>query len=188
MVDLIPRPDRYRDRAPDLESVNGLIQARIDGAISRRELIQRAAALAIAAPVVGVMLHATSDMAYGAPSQGRANVLRRLAQERETVSNDAPTAPEGERQTGGTVTAGTNQEPDTLHPYISQLVSSGDVYYSILDGMLTYDSKQQLLPQLAESFEISEDGLTYTFQLREGVKFHNGDDFSGEDVVAVWNI
>ena len=31
MVDLIPRPDRYRDRAPDLESVNGLIQARIDG-------------------------------------------------------------------------------------------------------------------------------------------------------------
>jgi peptide/nickel transport system substrate-binding protein len=188
MVDLIPRPDRYHDRAPDLDSVNGLIQARIDGVISRRALIRRAAALAISAPVVGVMLHATSDMAYGAPSPGRANALQRLAQARETVPNDAPTAPEGEPQSGGTLTAGTNQEPDTLHPYISQLVSSADVYYSILDGLHTYDSKQQLVPRLAESFEISDDGLTYTFQLREGVKFHNGDTFSGEDVVAVWKV
>src|SRR5918999_5518663 len=106
MVDLIPRPDRYRDRAPDLDSVNGLIQARIDGVISRRELVRRAAALAIAAPVVGVMLHATSDMAYGTPSQGRANALRRLAQARETVPNEAPTAPEGEPQAGGTLTVG----------------------------------------------------------------------------------
>src|SRR5688500_9509025 len=135
MVDLIPRPDRYRERAPDLESVNGLIQARIDGVISRRELIRRARALAIAAPVVGVMLHATSDMAYGAASPGRTLALKRLAQRGETVATDAPTAPEGERQSGGTLTAGTNQEPDTLHPYISQLVSSADVYYSILDGL-----------------------------------------------------
>src|SRR5215203_849414 len=183
MVDLIPRPDRYQDEAPDLDSVNGLIQARIDGVISRRELIRRAASLAIAAPVVGVMLHATSDMAFGAPSPGRANALRRLAQDGQTVPTDAPTAPEGERQTGGTLTVGTNQEPDTLHPYISQLVSSADVYYSILDGLMTYDSTQQLVPRLAESFEISDDGLTYSFQLREGVKFHNGDDFSGEDGV-----
>src|SRR5215208_434273 len=188
MVDLVPRPDRYSDQAPDLESVNGLIQARIDGVVSRRVLIRRAAALAIAAPVVGVMLHATSDMAYGAPSPGRANPLRRLAQARETLPNDAPTAPEGEPQSGGTLTAGTNQEPDTLHPYISQLVSSADVYYGILDGLHTYDSKQQLVPRLAESFEISDDGLKYTFQLREGVKFHNGDSFSGEDVVAVWKV
>src|SRR5215203_2545560 len=188
MVDLIPRPDRYQDEAPDLDSVNGLIQARIDGVISRRELIRRAASLAIAAPVVGVMLHATSDMAFGAPSPGRANALRRLAQDGQTVPTDAPTAPEGEPQTGGTLTAGTNQEPDTLHPYVSQLVSSADVYYSILDGLMTYDSTQQLVPRLAESFEISDDGLTYSFQLREGVKFHNGDDFSGEDVVAVWNV
>src|SRR5215213_7772239 len=71
MVDLIPRPDRYQDEAHDLDSVNGLIQARIDGIISRRELIRRAASLAIAAPVVGVMLHATSDLAFGAPSPGR---------------------------------------------------------------------------------------------------------------------
>ncbi len=128
MVDLNPRPDRYRDRAPDLESVNGLIQARIDGVISRRELIRRAAALAIAAPVVGVMLHATSDMAFGAPSQGRANALRRLAQDGGTVPADAPTAPEGEPKAGGTVTVGTIEEPDTLNPYLTQLVTGFDIY------------------------------------------------------------
>jgi len=184
MVELIPRPDRY----PDFESINGLIQARIDGVISRRELIRRAAALAIAAPVVGVMLHATSDMAYGSPSSGRASTLQRLAQEGGAVPADAPTAPEGEAKAGGTVTVGSNEEPDTLHPYITQLVTSSDVVYGILDGLHTYDSKEQLIPRLAESFEISDDGLTYSFQLREGVKFHNGDTFSGDDVVACWKI
>jgi len=188
MVELTPRPDRYRDRSPDLDSVNGLIQARIDGVISRRHLIRRAAALAIAAPVVSVMLHATSDMAYGAPSSGRASTLLRLAQDGGTVSADAPTAPEGEPQAGGTVTVGTNEEPDTLHPFITQLVTSSDVVYGILDGLHTYDSKEQLIPRLAESFEISDDGLTYSFTLRDGVKFHNGDTFSGDDVVACWKI
>ena len=43
MVDPVSRPDRYADRAPDLDSVNGLIQARIDGVISRRQLMRRAA-------------------------------------------------------------------------------------------------------------------------------------------------
>src|SRR3954464_2268073 len=100
MVDPTARRDRYADKAPDLESVNGLIQARIDGVISRRELVRRAAALAIAAPVVGVMLHATSDMAYGAPSQGRDRALLLAAQTASTVPADAPTKPEGEPKAG----------------------------------------------------------------------------------------
>ena len=188
MVDLVPRPDRYANTEPDLGSVNGLIQARIDGVISRRSLIRRALALGIAAPVAGVMLHATSDMAFGAPSHGRGRALLRLAQGGSTVTTEAPTSPEGEAQAGGIITAGTNQEPDTLHPYVSQTVTAADVYYGIMDGMMTYDSNQQLVPRLATEFSISDDGLTYTFQLREGVTFHNGDTFSGEDVVAVWNI
>ena len=188
MVDLIPRPDRYGAQGPDLESVNGLIQARIDGVISRRNLIRRAAAIGIAAPVVSVMLHATSDMAFGAPSPGRPNTVRRLAQDGGTVPADAPTAPEGEPQTGGTLTVGTNSDPDTLHPYVTQLLTSSDLLWGIQDPLMDYDSTQQYIPKLATAFAISDDGLTYTFDLREGVQFHNGDAFSGEDVVAVWNI
>src|SRR3954447_9790291 len=107
MVDPTRRPDPYADKATDLEGVNGLIQARIDGAISRRALLRRAAAIGIAAPVVGVMLHATSDMAFGAPSSGRNHTVNRLDQTGETVPADAPTAPEGEAKAGGTLTAGT---------------------------------------------------------------------------------
>ncbi len=189
MVDPNPRPDRYGDKGPDLESVNGLIQARIDGVISRRGLMRRAAALAIAAPVVNVMLHATSDMAYGAPSQGRERALLQAAQAAGTsVPVEGPTAPEGEPKAGGVIIAGTAEEPDTLHPYLSQLVTAYDITTGIFDGLLRYDSKQQLNPALAESFAISDDGLTYTFTLRQGVKFHNGDAFGPQDVVNSWKM
>jgi peptide/nickel transport system substrate-binding protein len=186
MVDLNPRPDRYGDTGPELDSVNGLIQARIDGAISRRQLLRRAAELAIAAPVVGVMLHATSDMAFGAPSQGRSRAIVRA--QGATVPADAPTAPEGEPQAGGTLTIGTTEEPDTLNPYLTQLVTGNDITTGVFDSLLRYDSTQALVPNLAEEFAISDDGLTYTFTLREGVKFHNGDAFGPQDVIDTWKM
>lgn len=188
MVDPNPRPDRYGDKGPDLESVNGLIQARIDGVISRRSLMRRAAALAIAAPVVNVMLHATSDMAYGAPSQGRENALARLRQSSATVPADAPTAPEGTAQAGGTLTVGTNEEPDTLNPYLTQLVAGSDITTGIFDTLVRYDSTQALIPALATEYSISDDGLTYTFTLRDGVTFHNGDAFGPQDVIDTWKM
>jgi hypothetical protein len=77
MVRLIPQPGEPVDPS-ELHDVNELIQARIDGRISRRALIQRALQLGVAAPVIGVMLHLTSDYAFGAPSNGRALTLRRL--------------------------------------------------------------------------------------------------------------
>ncbi|MCC7276270.1 MAG: ABC transporter substrate-binding protein [Alphaproteobacteria bacterium] len=189
MVDLNARPDRYGEDGPDLDSVNGLIQARIDGVISRRQLMRRAAALAIAAPVVSVMLHATSDMAYGAPSQGRDRALLEAAQAAgKTVPVEGPTKPEGEPKAGGAIITGTTEEPDTLHPWLSQLVTSYDIITGVFDGLLRYDSNQKLNPGLAESFEISNDGLTYTFTLRQGVKFHNGDTFGPQDVVDSWKM
>ena len=102
MVDLTPRPDRYRDRAPDLDSVNGLIQARIDGVISRRELIRRAAAMA--SRRAGRRRDAARHLGHGLwrAVVGPRQTLRRLAQDGRTVPADAPTAPEGEAKTGGT--------------------------------------------------------------------------------------
>jgi len=185
MIKLGPRGDGDRVDESEMQSVNGLIQARINGQISRRELMRRAAQLGIAAPVVGVMLHATSDFAFGAPSGGRS---RSLALMQETIPADAPTAPQGTPQEGGTLTTGTTEEPDTLHPYLTQLVTGFDVYVGICESLLEYDSHQELQPVLAESFEISDDGLIYTFKLRQGVKFHNGDDFTGQDVIDSWQM
>lgn len=189
MVDPKPRADRFGKVGHDLESVNGLIQARIDGQISRRQLMRRAAQLAIAAPVINVMLHATSDMAYGAPSPARDLAVSRLAaQGASTVPADAATAPEGTKQAGGTLTVGTNEEPDTLNPYLTQLVAGSDITTGIMDSLLRYDSSQALIPALAEEFSISDDGLSYTFTLREGVKFHNGDAFGPQDVIDTWKM
>ncbi|MER3485901.1 MAG: hypothetical protein C4345_07980, partial [Chloroflexota bacterium] len=186
MVRLIPQPGEPLDPSA-LHDVNELMQARIDGRISRRALIQRAMHLGVAAPVIGVMLHLTSDYAFGASSNGRALTLRRL-QEKQPVPVTGPTQPQGEPQEGGTIVTGTPEEPDTLHPWLSQLVTGSDVYCGIVETLFKYDSTQTLQPALAESVEISPDGLTYTFKLRPNVTFHNGDPFSGRDIVECWKM
>ncbi|MGH2614797.1 MAG: ABC transporter substrate-binding protein [Thermomicrobiales bacterium] len=187
MVDLIPRHDRF---AADFEprTLNELIQFRIDGRISRRDLIRRAAALSIAAPVVGVMLHATSDMAFGRPSGGRSRALRAFAQAQQTVPVTGPTEPAGAPRESGTLVTATFAEPDTLHPWLAQVATAHDVLTAIIGGLFDYDSNQQLIPTLATGFEISDDGLTYTFDLRQEVKWHNGDPFTGQDFIDSWKM
>lgn len=185
MVRLIAQPSGPV-RPESLESVNDLIQARIDGGISRRQLIRRAAQLGMAAPVIGVMLHATSDMAFGAPSQGRDRTLARL-QDATTKEVTGPTAPAGTPIEGGTIVASTIEEPDTLNPWTTQLVTGSDVYRGIFEGFLKYDSNQQLVPVLADSFAISDDGLVYTWTLKSGVLFHNGEAFNAQTVISNWN-
>jgi peptide/nickel transport system substrate-binding protein len=53
---------------------------------------------------------------------------------------------------------------------------------NIYDGLLFFDDEGNIEPLLAESFDISSDGLVYTFRLRKGVKFHNGEEFTARDV------
>lgn len=168
-------------------SVNDLVQARIQGKLSRRQMLKRAAQLGIAAPVFGVMLHATNDMAFGAPSQGRDKTLARM-QATDVTPMTQPTAPEGTPQEGGQVIVGFTDEPDTLHPFLTVLVAGSDVYQGVTEPLLKYDSNQAFLPALAEEYTISDDGLTYTFKLRQGVKFTDGTDFTAADIIACWEI
>ncbi|MGH2603968.1 MAG: ABC transporter substrate-binding protein, partial [Dehalococcoidia bacterium] len=58
------------------------------------------------------------------------------------------------------------------------------------DGLIRFnplDGLQTIIPSLATSWEISDDGLTYTFPLREGVTFHDGEPFTADDVVATFS-
>ncbi len=148
MVRLIPQQSGPVE-PESLGNVNELIQARIDGGISRRQLLTRAAQLGIAAPVVGIMLHATSDMAFGQPSQGRNKTLL-LNQDATTKEVTGPTAPAGTPVEGGTLITSTIEEPDTLNPWTTQLVTGFDVCSAIFEGLLKYDSNQQLIPILAD--------------------------------------
>ena len=102
------------------------------------------------------------------------------------TSTPAPTA--AATTQGGTLTVGSIEEPETLNPYITQLVTSFNVSSAMQESLLQYDSEQKLQPALAESYQVSDDGLNYTFKLRKGVKWHDGTTFSAKDVVATWKI
>lgn len=58
------------------------------------------------------------------------------------------------------------------------------VYHNVLEGLVRFDSAGEIVPALAESWTTSEDGLTWTFAVREGVSFHDGTPLTLEDVVA----
>lgn len=72
----------------------------------------------------------------------------------------------------------------TLDPHLTTNQSTRDVSRQIYEQLLTLNENYEVVPSLAESYEESEDGLTYTFHLREGVKFHNGEELQADDVVA----
>ena len=60
-------------------------------------------------------------------------------------------------------------------------------YINIYDSLVMYDEEGNLIPLLAESWEMAEDGLSYTFKLKEGVKFHDGSELTASDVVFSFN-
>jgi peptide/nickel transport system substrate-binding protein len=94
---------------------------------------------------------------------------------------------DSKKVTGGELRAAIGQQPETLDPQISTGSTVKYVTRHIFESLLTLDSNFQPVPELAESYEKSEDGLTYTFHLRENVKFHNGEPMKAEDVVASMN-
>lgn len=81
--------------------------------------------------------------------------------------------------------------PETIDPHWSYDTASGEVIYNLYDNLINYNggSTSEFLPMLStkvpsvENGLIKDDGLTYIFPIREGVKFHNGDVLTPEDVV-----
>lgn len=73
-------------------------------------------------------------------------------------------------------------EPPTLASYVSTSGPVGQVATKVFDGLLEYDFELKPQPSLAESWQVSPDGLAVTFKLRDGVKFHDGKPFTSEDV------
>ena len=82
------------------------------------------------------------------------------------------------------VTLGMQLEPPHLDPTSAAAGAIDQVLYSnVFEGLTRFGPDGSVNPGLAESWEISEDGKTYTFTLRSGVKFHDGTDFEATDVV-----
>ena len=84
---------------------------------------------------------------------------------------------------GGAATITFNNDLTTLDPQVGYDWQNWSVIKSIFDGLMDYKpGTTELEPDLAESYTVSDDGLTYTFKLRDGVKFHNGRVMTSADV------
>jgi len=74
--------------------------------------------------------------------------------------------------------------PTSLDPVKDELVSTIHVVQQVYDGLVAFDSNLRVSPGLAESWTVSRDGKEYLFNLRKGVRFHDGREVTAKDVVA----
>ena len=72
---------------------------------------------------------------------------------------------------------------DSLDPHKTVKAGTREVMFNVFEGLMKPTPDGDLTPAIAESYEVSEDRMTYTFHLREGVQFHNGETVTAEDVV-----
>ncbi|MDF0600321.1 ABC transporter substrate-binding protein [Psychromarinibacter sp. C21-152] len=81
------------------------------------------------------------------------------------------------------ITIGMQLEPPNLDPTGGAAAAIDEVVYAnVFEGLTRYNADGSISPALAETWDVSEDGLTYTFHLRDGVTFHDGTTMDAEDV------
>lgn len=85
-----------------------------------------------------------------------------------------------------TVNLSIGSEPPTIDPALGTDTTSGAVIDNVFEGLTTVTADGEIVPGAAESWEVSEDGLTYTFHLREGAKWSNGDPVVAADFEYAW--
>ena len=100
--------------------------------------------------------------------------------------NEAGSATEntlsGKPVEGGSIRVGISQDLDSLDPHKAVAAGTKEVLFNIYEGLVKPDKDGNLTEAVASSYEVSEDAKVYTFTLRDGVKFHNGNDVTAEDV------
>lgn len=101
-----------------------------------------------------------------------------------TAPAPAP-APATEPVKGGQIVFAYSAEPSSLSPQRNGDGQAHLIYYGLYDCLVELDDNMKPVPGLAETWSISPDGLNYTFTIRKGVKFHNGEELTPETVK--WN-
>jgi peptide/nickel transport system substrate-binding protein len=134
------------------------------GGIGRRQFVRRAAALGLSA--------STISLALGLPA--------RAAPSPVSIRRSAPV---GQAVEGGTLVFGAWQTPDTMDPQKTGLAATSRILVNVFDPLVWhFPGDETPYPGLAESWEVAEDGLSYTFKLRQDVTFHDGEPFNADVV------
>ena len=95
-------------------------------------------------------------------------------------------AADGTATGSSNVTVQLGPNPETLDPALNSAIDGGNLILTTFEGLLTIDENNEIQPGQAESYEVSEDGLTWTFHLREGLKWSDGTDLDANDFVYTY--
>lgn len=131
--------------------------------------------IAIALIAASMLLSACGQASKESPSQGPTN----------KQESSAPKA--SDKSYKDTLNIAMTAQPPTLDAALTASNAANNVAGNIFEQLYTMNENYQPTPELAKSVEVSGDGLTYTFTLRQGVKFHNGKEMTADDVVASMN-
>lgn len=171
--------ERQIDRRERRDELVNLITGFVEGSISRRTFTKRAVALGLTLPAVGMMLrtYAAGASRLQDDSSNPITVTvggTPIADPGEDISQAVP---------GGTLRFARSEDADNLDPVTTTLNVNIWVFMNVYEQLLKVARNGiELEPGLAERWEISEDGLSYTFHLRQGVMFSDGTPMRASDV------
>ena len=87
---------------------------------------------------------------------------------------------------GKILTVEEGPDVETIDPALNQSADGANYITMISDNLLRIDKDGKVAPSMAEKYEVSDDGLTWTFHLRDGLKWSDGSDFKADDFVYSW--
>ena len=97
--------------------------------------------------------------------------------------NNQSTAAPGTEEGGVNLAVQIGPDPETLDPALTSAIDGANMVINAFETLMTFDEDSNIVGGQAESFEVSDDGLTYTFHLRDGLKWSDGSDLTAEDFV-----
>lgn len=165
------------------------VSGRMADRLSRRELLGRGAALGLFGATLSALVAACGESSKPAPTAPAANapvaaptVARQVAPPATVVASPSPAAAgQANRRSGGELKVGWGGF-QTFDPHVTSSLRDYLFINAVYDKLVERTTDGKLYPGLATEWTTSPDGLTWTFKLRQGVKFHDGTPFDAEAV------
>jgi peptide/nickel transport system substrate-binding protein len=179
-------------------SVDKLYSSALTGSISRRDLIKRAAVVGVGSTAIAGLLAACEEAddvddtddedAVGAADDGSDDDVDDTDDEPVDDTDDDDDhddAEPTEATAGGSIAMAVVDDPCTLDPHVNSCGRDGVFMHALFDRLVEAGPDGEIVASLAEDWEVADDDVTWTFNLREDVTFHDGEPFNAE--AAVFN-
>lgn len=134
-------------------------------------------------PLVGILLICLAAL-FGVVTAAAPQALVDYAETVGVHPDDARIANVGTPRFGGTLSVAENELIPSIDSHRSSARTTTIVNSVFAEGLFAFDATGSSQPQLVDTFQVSEDGLVYTFTLRSGIVFHDGAELTAADVVA----